>query len=189
MIELDHTAAGIPVRQDIIDTHRLIWEHVRAPGNWWTGTQRVAMAAEARRRRPAPSAARKALSPSAVIGEHVDTGALPPNVVDVVHRIRTDPGRLSRAWFEGVGRWSGRAALRRIGRGRHVGDRRRLLLPLIGARVLSLAGPGAGYAIVPFASIGQARHGVGADDRAGGRHGRRRTCIRLRRSFPTSSGR
>jgi hypothetical protein len=32
MIALDHSAAGIPVREDIVDTHRFIWEHVRAPG-------------------------------------------------------------------------------------------------------------------------------------------------------------
>jgi hypothetical protein len=104
MDDLDYSAVGMPVRDELRTAHRLIWEHVRAPGNWWTGTQRVAMAAEARRATNCPlcRARKKALSPSAVIGEHVDTGALPPNVVDVVHRIRTDPGRLSRAWFEGV---------------------------------------------------------------------------------------
>ena len=92
------------VREDIQAAHRDLWEHIRAPGNWWTGVQRVAIAAEARRADDCSlCAARKAaLSVAAVQGEHQSTGVLPPNVVDVIHRVRTDPARLSRSWFEAV---------------------------------------------------------------------------------------
>lgn len=102
--DLDYSAAGAPIRDDLRAAHRFMWEHLRAPGNWWPGERRVAIAAEARQAtRCALCAARKAtLSPNAVTGDHDATGALPANVVDVIHRIRTDPGRLSRAWFDSV---------------------------------------------------------------------------------------
>jgi alkylhydroperoxidase family enzyme len=43
-----------------------------------------------------------ALSPSAVRGEHDTRGELSALVIDVIHRVRTDAGRLTRDWFEGV---------------------------------------------------------------------------------------
>jgi len=102
--EHDYSAAGVPIRDDLRAAHRLIWEYIRKPGNWWTGAQRVAICAAARGADACPlcRARKAALSPNAVSGKHADTGGLPPNVIDVVHRIRTDPGRLSRAWFESV---------------------------------------------------------------------------------------
>ncbi len=100
----DDALGGADVRQDLRNAHRFLWEHVRSPGTWWTGAERVAIAAETRR---APSCAlcrqrKAALSPSAVAGAHDALGSLPANVVDVIHRVRTDPGRLSRAWFDAV---------------------------------------------------------------------------------------
>ena len=35
------------VREDLADAHRLAWEHVAAPGSWWTGAERVELAATA----------------------------------------------------------------------------------------------------------------------------------------------
>jgi hypothetical protein len=93
-----------PVREDIRDAHLRLWEHLRAPGTWWTGAERVAIAAEARRADACElCAARKpALSPSAVPGEHRGVATLRANVVEVIHRVRTDPARLSRPWFDAV---------------------------------------------------------------------------------------
>ena len=98
----DYGAAA--VRDDIRDAHRRLWEHLRAPGTWWSGAERVAIAAEARQADDCRlCAARKnALSPAAVPGEHAGGGALPANVVEVIHRVRTDPARLSRPWFDAV---------------------------------------------------------------------------------------
>jgi hypothetical protein len=42
------------------------------------------------------------LSPNSVSGRHDTLGELPHTVVEAIHRIRTDPARLSRAWFENV---------------------------------------------------------------------------------------
>jgi hypothetical protein len=51
-----------------------------------------------------------ALSPIAISGDHDDPGVLPPGVVDAIHRIRTDPGRLTRAWFDQISSQVGQAA-------------------------------------------------------------------------------
>src|SRR5262245_40185351 len=104
MAALDYTAGGVPVRDDLQATHAFLWRHVAAPGTWWDGATRVAIAAETRAATACTLCARRkaALSPGAVAGEHDTSGTLPAAVVDVVHRVRTDPGRLSRAWFDGI---------------------------------------------------------------------------------------
>jgi hypothetical protein len=47
-------------------------------------------------------ARRQAISPFAVEGEHPATAHLPAMAVEVVHRVASDPGRLSRSWAEKV---------------------------------------------------------------------------------------
>ena len=34
----------VTVRDDLAEAHRLAWEHVAAPGSWWSGEQRVELA-------------------------------------------------------------------------------------------------------------------------------------------------
>lgn len=82
--------------------HRSAWERLARPGSWWSGAERVAIAAEARAARGcALCRARKAaLSPHAVAGRHDGTSLLPEAAVDAAHRIASDPGRLTRAWYE-----------------------------------------------------------------------------------------
>ena len=94
----------LAVRDDLLGAHRRAWERMARPGTWWTGAERVAMAAEVRKA-PACDLCRRrkaALSPNAIEGDHDTSGVLPPAVVDVIHRVRTDPGRLTRAWFNEV---------------------------------------------------------------------------------------
>jgi len=35
---------GVIVREDLAEAHRLAWEHLAAPGTWWTGAERVELA-------------------------------------------------------------------------------------------------------------------------------------------------
>ena len=93
-----------PVREDIRTAHWALWRHIAAPGTWWTGAERVAIAGEARHADDCEfCAARKsALSPAAVRGEHQSVSTLRHDVIDVIHRVRTDPARLSRFWFDAV---------------------------------------------------------------------------------------
>ena len=89
-----------PEMTEIDDAQRAAADSLAAPGDWLTGVQRRAAWAEAR------SAAtdeldlqrKAALSPNAVSGSHSATDELPAAAVEVVHRVMSDPGRLTRSW-------------------------------------------------------------------------------------------
>ena len=97
---IDYRSTGIAVREDLVASQRRAWQSLAATGTWWTGAERVAIAREARAARRCPYCAERkaALSPYAVFGSHAVASDLPPAVVDAVHRVVTDPGRLSRRW-------------------------------------------------------------------------------------------
>lgn len=101
-IQLDYSAARAEVRPDLKAAHRMVLEHFRRPGSWFDGAERLAIAAESRRALDCPLCRerRAALSPEHARGEHATGGGLPAALVEVIHRVRTDPGRLSRGWFE-----------------------------------------------------------------------------------------
>lgn len=73
-----------------------------SPGDWLTGAQRRAAWAEARdaRTNQLDVARRTAISPMAIDGAHVEGDDLPAAAVEVVHRVASDPGRLTRAWAD-----------------------------------------------------------------------------------------
>ena len=93
-----------PIRDDITASQRRAWGRLAAPGVWWTGAERVAIAAETRQAAGCGLCAKRrdALSPRAVAGGHEHLGALDPPAVEAVHAIRADPGRLTRAWHGDV---------------------------------------------------------------------------------------
>jgi hypothetical protein len=101
---LDYEGSPAPVRDDLRDAHRFLLDHIRAPGTWWTGTERVAIAAESRAaaRCALCDARKESLSPGALAGRHDGPGTLGERVIDAIHRIRTDPARLSKHWFDHV---------------------------------------------------------------------------------------
>ena len=99
-----YDAAAFPVRKEFAEAHGRFWDRLAGPGAWWTGAERVAIAAEVRN---APRCAlcrerKAAVSPNAVRGEHDQLAALPAPAVDVIHRVRNDPARLTRRWLDGV---------------------------------------------------------------------------------------
>ena len=104
MAAVDYQGAPAPVRDDLRDTHRFLLDHIGAPGMWWTGQDRVAIAAESRgaARCTLCQARKESLSPGALTGRHDGPGTLGEHVIDAIHRIRTDPARLSKTWFDGV---------------------------------------------------------------------------------------
>ena len=101
---IDYRNTGIAVRGDIIVSQTRAWQSLGAPGTWWTGAERVAIAREVRAaRRCAGCVERKAaLSPYSVLATHSAATDLRPAVIDAVHRVVTDPGRLSRRWVNDV---------------------------------------------------------------------------------------
>jgi hypothetical protein len=99
-----NASTPVEIREDLAEVHTRAWERIARPGTWWDGASRVAIAAETRhavwcrlcRRR------KEALSPFAVEGAHDSLGQIPEIVVEVAHRMRTDPGRLSERWYRGI---------------------------------------------------------------------------------------
>lgn len=102
--KISYKTAPVTVREEITRAHERAWQRIAGSGAWWTGKERVAIAAEVRNA-PLCKLCRErkaALSPYAVEGEHTSLGSLPGEAVEVIHRVVTDPGRLSRAWFHKV---------------------------------------------------------------------------------------
>jgi len=90
------------MREELAATQAQAWQRLAAPGTWWTGAERVAIAAEARHAPTCPLCAARAaaLSPFAVGGAHARLdSSLTDAAIEAVHRICTDPGRLGETWF------------------------------------------------------------------------------------------
>lgn len=97
----DMARCMVPVRQDIIDAHAMVLTRLALPGTWWTGAERVAIAAEARAARHCHVCAERkaALSPSMVTDPHqtspAHAGVLPDEIVDIVHFSIMDAARMT----------------------------------------------------------------------------------------------
>ena len=92
------------MRQGLVAALDTAWRGIGAPGVWLTGAERVMIVEEARAARACElcHARKAALSPAAVGGRHSAITGLPQASVEAVHRIVTDPGRLSEAWYRRV---------------------------------------------------------------------------------------
>ena len=104
MGSIDDSQAAYSIRQSFSEGHSRYWERLSSPGTWLTGAERVAIAREVRQVRDCGlcQQRKKALSPSQVDGSHETGSDLPDTIVEVVHRIISDPGRLTRTWFDGI---------------------------------------------------------------------------------------
>ena len=97
--DISYSAALVPVRDDFAAAHTRFWKRLSSPGAVdWRRARR-------HRGRSAASPALCALPgttggshTAAVEGEHDHHGTLPAAAVEVIHRVVTDPGRLSRKW-------------------------------------------------------------------------------------------
>ena len=100
----DYATSPYPIPDRIPPAHRRTWERLAAPGQWWTGTERVGIAAAVRAAEDCSlcHARKDALSAAAVEGDHDSDGMLPASAVEAVHHIVTDSARLHRAWFDGL---------------------------------------------------------------------------------------
>jgi hypothetical protein len=99
-----YSSSPLSIRDDLAAAHARAWERIARPGTWWDGAARVAIATETRQ---APRCAlcrrrKEALSPLPIEGDHDSLGQLPDLAVEVVHRVRTDPGRLGIGWYRSV---------------------------------------------------------------------------------------
>ena len=91
-----------PVRANLREAHEQAWQLIAQPGAFWSGAQRVQIVQEARAALRCSLCERRqeALSPNAVQGAHDTASALPAALVEVIHRLRSDPARMTRSVFD-----------------------------------------------------------------------------------------
>ena len=104
MTEINYSDAQYSIRQSFADGHNRYWKRLAAPGSWLTGAERVAVAKELRQASSCQLCEQRktALSPYQVDGAHDTATDLPDTIVEVIHRVTTDPGRLTKTWFDGI---------------------------------------------------------------------------------------
>ena len=92
----------LSVRADLRSALDLAYKHIGETGDWLTGAQRVSVYAEMRQAWDCQLCRdlKAELSPYNIRGKHDTLGELPEAWVDVIHRVTTDPGRLSERWFQ-----------------------------------------------------------------------------------------
>ena len=102
--ELSYGDAPVKIRNDLTESHARAWRRLAEPGIWHHGATRIAIAAETRNAHGCALCAERkdALSPYNVAGAHASLGDLPDDVVEVIHRVATDPGRLMEPWYRGL---------------------------------------------------------------------------------------
>ena len=103
-MSLTDAAAASDLNEAITAGHDQLWQALGACGTWLSGADRVAAIAEARQalRCELCRARLEALSPMMVAGKHDSISNMPELAVDLIHRLTTDPGRLSKDWASQV---------------------------------------------------------------------------------------
>ncbi len=101
VVSADH-GPTITIREDLPEAFSRALAQIASPGAWWTGAERVAIATEARRAFHCSLCAKRkaALSPYTHDGRHDGESILSLDIVDMVHRIASDPGRISKRVYE-----------------------------------------------------------------------------------------
>lgn len=100
--QFEFVGTAVPIRADLPQAFQRCWEHIAKPGPGWSGAERVAIAEECRRAETCALCRERkdAVSPNAIQGEHDHGGGLPAAATEAVHRMSSDPGRLSKSFFE-----------------------------------------------------------------------------------------
>lgn len=98
--------AHLPLSQHLRDSHLQSWTQIGSPGDFFSARDRIEMVRAARDATLCEYCEdrKAALSPNALAGEHLSDSSLPDVIVDMIHRIRTDPGRLTKSWFDRITR-------------------------------------------------------------------------------------
>jgi hypothetical protein len=93
-----------PIRDDLIAAYRDFWHQLATAGTWWSGEERIAIAAEARQATQCAFCAERknALSAYHLPGEHTAAVDSPLSewAVDAVHRVVTDQTRITKDYIQ-----------------------------------------------------------------------------------------
>ena len=101
---ISYASAPFEIRENFAESHQRFWDRLARPGAWWDSERRLDIARESRAATTCQLCAQRkaALSPNGVTGAHDRATDLPDSAIEAIHRIRTDPGRLTRSWFDSV---------------------------------------------------------------------------------------
>lgn len=105
MMAIEINGRKVPARASLVVAIEEAWARLARAGTWWSGAERVAIAAEARAAMSCDLclARKAALSPYAIDGRHTGAASdLPAEAVEAVHRVRTDPSRITERWVRGM---------------------------------------------------------------------------------------
>jgi len=94
----------LPLGEDLRTAHQNALALIGQAGPSWSGADRISMVLAAREALDCAlcSERKSQLSPFSATGTHQGHSSLDPQVVDAIHRISTDPGRLTRSWFDSL---------------------------------------------------------------------------------------
>lgn len=96
-----------PNRDKLIATNQLVWQHIMQPGNWWEGSERIAIAREARACENAKNKSVKTqnhLHGSQISTASLSKNELPETVLNIIRYIINDPTcmRDGQSWLENL---------------------------------------------------------------------------------------
>jgi hypothetical protein len=99
-MQIDVAGQFLPIRSGLASAIEVAWTRLAGPGTWWSGAERMAIAAEVRNAQGCKlcKERKQALSPYAMKGVHESLGNLPDETVEAVHRLVTDASRITEAW-------------------------------------------------------------------------------------------
>jgi hypothetical protein len=92
----------VDVRPDLLDAHRRAWDALGWPGTWWTGAQRVELAATALRALTASEPLPPWTAPSMVRGCVPADPVAPLAAHDAIYRVAAHAATLTESWYDGM---------------------------------------------------------------------------------------
>ena len=103
-MHIDAAGRSLPIRAGLAHALEDAWQRLARPGTWWSGAERVAIAAEVRRAATCGLCGQRkaALSPYTVHGDHDSDAVLAADAVEACHRLATDAGRVTETWVRGI---------------------------------------------------------------------------------------
>ena len=99
LVESTHHASDMSVRSDLTAAHAHVWEKLAAPGTWWNGSERLAVAEVVRTALDDPN-------PIPPWDSASNSGRLPndsvisPELQDAVYRLAVHAGTLTEEWYQ-----------------------------------------------------------------------------------------
>ena len=90
------------VRADLVSAHRQAWDALGRPGTWWTGHQRLELAALAIAAMTGDQVLPPWTAPSTVDGFLAGDAVTPAAARDAIYRIAAHAGTLSESWYRAI---------------------------------------------------------------------------------------